>query len=638
LANYLASNPQPNFAITGRVVAEGGAGMPGVTVTLGGSQTVVTLTDGEGRYSFSNLPTSGIYTVTPTLRHHTISPGSFEIVTPASDQVLESTATFNRHDISGSISDANGNALSGVTVTLSGSQNATVITSAGGSYSFEDLPAGGNYVVKPSRTSYAFTPATKVLNDLDAGHQLNFMGTFVTFTIGGRVSDTNNRGIGGITFTLSGSQSRTTTSDASGLFEFTGLPSNLDYTITPSAPGLAFNPTQITYSSLDSTKFGEYRATFVGGTGATVEFAVASLSTSEGVGVFQVVVTRSGETSEAVTIRYSVVDGTAQQGDDLNTVLGQLTFEPGEVTQTITILITDDAFVEGAENLSVILSNPEGATLGSRSSATVTITDNDSSETVSNPIDDARFFVRQQYRDFLNREPDAAGLDFWANQIIACGTNASCLISKRQHVSAAFFLAIEFRETGFLTHRLYKSAYGRVPRRVEEFLFDTRLLGENLIVGTPGWEQLLEANKVSFITNFVERPEFIERYPLTLTPAQFVEALNVNTGLSLTTNEVAAVIAEFGGAANISDEVARQRAIRKVAENSAFVERETRPAFVQMQYLGYLQRNPNDPPDSNLDGYNFWLDKLNQFNGNWEQADMVRAFIESIEYRSRFGR
>jgi Calx-beta domain-containing protein/carboxypeptidase family protein/pectate lyase-like protein/uncharacterized protein DUF4214 len=634
LADYLTSNPQPNFAITGRLVSNSGAGMPGVTVTLAGSQSVVTQTDTGGRYSFSNLPTSGVYTVTTTLRHHTISPASFEIVTPAGDKVLASTATINHHDISGSISDANGSALSGVTVTLSGSQNATVITSADGSYSFEDLPAGGDYVVQPSRTSYAFTPTT-VLNDLDASHQLNFVGTFVTFTIGGRVSDTNNQGIGGITLTLSGSQSRTTTSDASGLFEFTGLPSERNYTVTPSAVGLTFNPVQTIYSSLDSDKFGDYRATV---TRPIVEFAAASLSTTEGVGVFQIVVTRSGETSEETTIRYSVVDGTAQQGDDLNTVIGELTFAPGEVSKVITLLITDDTFVEGAEHLSITLSDPEGATLGSRSSATITITDNDSSETISNPIDDARFFVRQQYRDFLNREPDQAGLDFWANQIIACGTNPGCLISTRQHVSAAFFLSIEFTETGFLAHRLYKAAYGRAPRRVEEFLFDTRIIGENLIVGTPGWEQLLEANKVNFLTQFVESPEFVERYPSTLTPAQFVEALNANTGSSLTSSEVAAVIAEFGGAADVADTAARQRAIRKVAENPVFVERETRPAFVRMQYFGYLQRNPDDPPDSNLDGYNFWLDKLNQFNGNWEQADMVRAFIESIEYRSRFGR
>jgi hypothetical protein len=58
-----------------------------------------------------------------------------------------------------------------------------------------------------------------------------------------------------------------------------------------------------------------------------------------------------------------------------------------------------------------------------------------------------------------------------------------------------------------------------------------------------------------------------------------------------------------------------------------------------MQYFGYLQRNPYDPPEATLDyqGYNFWLNKLNQFNGNYITAEMVKAFISSSEYRQRFG-
>jgi hypothetical protein len=67
------------------------------------------------------------------------------------------------------------------------------------------------------------------------------------------------------------------------------------------------------------------------------------------------------------------------------------------------------------------------------------------------------------------------------------------------------------------------------------------------------------------------------------------------------------------------------------------VQREFPRAFVQMQYFGYLRRNPDDQPDGNLNGYNFWLNKLNQFNGNFVQAEMVKAFINSAEYRHRFG-
>ena len=79
--------------------------------------------------------------------------------------------------------------------------------------------------------------------------------------------------------------------------------------------------------------------------------------------------------------------------------------------------------------------------------------------------------------------------------------------------------------------------------------------------------------------------------------------------------------------------------MRQVAENSEFSQREFNRAFVLMQYFGYLRRNPDDPPETNLnfDGYNFWLAKLNQFNGNFIQAEMVKAFITSSEYRNRFG-
>ena len=97
-------------------------------------------------------------------------------------------------------------------------------------------------------------------------------------------------------------------------------------------------------------------------------------------------------------------------------------------------------------------------------------------------------FVRQQYIDFLNREPDAAGLAFWTDQITSCGGDAACVELKRINVSGAFFLSIEFRETGYLVYRMYKAAYGNlpnapVPLTFEEFLPDTQQIGQGLVVG-----------------------------------------------------------------------------------------------------------------------------------------------------------
>jgi hypothetical protein len=52
-----------------------------------------------------------------------------------------------------------------------------------------------------------------------------------------------------------------------------------------------------------------------------------------------------------------------------------------------------------------------------------------------------------------------------------------------------------------------------------------------------------------------------------------------------------------------------------------------------------LRRNPNDPPETTLDfrGYNFWLNKLESFSGSYIDAEMVKSFLVSGEYRQRFG-
>jgi Domain of unknown function (DUF4214) len=75
----------------------------------------------------------------------------------------------------------------------------------------------------------------------------------------------------------------------------------------------------------------------------------------------------------------------------------------------------------------------------------------------------------------------------------------------------------------------------------------------------------------------------------------------------------------------------------RVTQNGAFQVREANRTFVQIEYFGYLRRNPNDPPDGNFNGFNFWVNKLNQFNGDFLRAEMVKAFLSSIEYRNRFG-
>jgi hypothetical protein len=105
----------------------------------------------------------------------------------------------------------------------------------------------------------------------------------------------------------------------------------------------------------------------------------------------------------------------------------------------------------------------------------------------------------------------------------------------------------------------------------------------------------------------------------------------LNAGVTPSTTERDAAIAEFGSATNTTDQAARARALRRVAENAAFATAEFSRAFVAMEYFGYLRRDPDTA------GYNFWLNKLNSFGDDFIKAEMVKAFIESSEYRQRFG-
>jgi len=317
----------------------------------------------------------------------------------------------------------------------------------------------------------------------------------------------------------------------------------------------------------------------------------------------------------------------------------------------LAINLAKDAYVTGS-TFSANLPTTAGAyqaVAGGSGDAFITKVANVSTAT---PIDDAQYFVQQHYLDFLSRTPDASGLAFWTNEIASCGTNSACIDLKRINVSAAYFLSIEFQQTGYLVERIYKAAYGdgngtstiggahqlAVPVvRFGEFLPDTQKIGQGVIVGQAGWETVLENNKQAFANEFVQRSRFTAALPTTMTPAQFVDKLFTNAGVTPTSSDRTAVINEFGSATTTSDVAARARALRDVAENATLNSQEFNRAFVLMQFFGYLRRDPNSGQDIDYTGYDFWLTKLNIFNGNFVNAEMVKAFITSGEYRQRFG-
>jgi aldose sugar dehydrogenase len=418
-------------------------------------------------------------------------------------------------------------------------------------------------------------------------------------------------------------------------------------------------PSQVTdlknglwYVNVHSNNFmnGEIRGQLLSlPSASSVQFAATKYVVTEGEGAVSVTVSRIGNTANPATVNYATTDSAgpincnvvstqASSRCDYLGKVGTLTFAVGETSKTIAIPIVDDVYAEGAETFQIALSNPNGASLGAPATATLTINDNDATNGV-NPINQPAFFVRQHYIDFLNREPDPSGLTFWTGEITSCGADPQCIEVKRINVSAAFFLSTEFQETGYLVYRMYKSGLGNlpgapVPVNFTDFLRDTQEIGKGVQVGAVNWEIVLENNKQAYALEFVQRPDFVAAF-LNKSATEFVSQLNTNAGNVLSAAEQTNLINILTPAP--SDITKRAQVLRAVAEDQTLRDAEFNKAFVLMQYFGYLRRSPNEAPNTDFSGYNFWLTKLNSFGGNFVNAEMVKAFIISSEYRQRFG-
>jgi len=387
-----------------------------------------------------------------------------------------------------------------------------------------------------------------------------------------------------------------------------------------------------------------------------ITLSQANYNVNESSGLVTITINRTGDLSNPVSVNYATEDsGSLNVCDALNTGLassrcdfgftaGTLVFSPNETQKTFIVPITQDSYHEGPEIFTVSLSklNGIGASLGNPSSATVTIADG-LNPLPPNANDDTETFVRQQYRDFLNREADPAGLAFWTAAINDCTPKPKCTAVNRINASAAFFLSIEFQTTGNFVRNFYVAALDRpftdnMPE-FEEFERDTQALQRGVIVdpNNNAWETVLNNNRNAFMRDFVTRAEFIGMYPTTDTPTDYVDKLFRHMRILPTAEERNSAIAEFGNATTAADVGARSRVLLDATQNAVFQQREFNRSFVQMQYFGYLKRDPNDAPDNDFAGFEFWLTKLNQFNGNFQDAEMVEAFISSDEYRRRFG-
>jgi hypothetical protein len=343
----------------------------------------------------------------------------------------------------------------------------------------------------------------------------------------------------------------------------------------------------------------------------TIQLEQSTYTVSEGAHYKEINVTRVGDVSADASVDYTTTDMSATQRTDYNIMLGTLYFGAGESVKTLTLLITEDSYVEGDEALTLTLSSPAGAALGAQSVAQVTITDNDSGQNAPNAIDDMQTFVRQQYHDFLNREPDPAGFQGWQDILGNCAPgDAKC---DRIEVSSAFYRSQEFHDRGYFIYRFYSASLGHHPQYME-FMRDLQKVSGFLS------QQQQEEAKVQFITEFINRPEFKQKYDAAVSAAQYVDALASTAAVILPNRDQ--LVAQLQ-----NNQLTRGEVLRQIIESQIVDQKFFNEGFVIMQYFGYLRR---DADILYLD----WIETLNQTN---DYRLLVNGFVNSIEYRQRFG-
>jgi len=387
----------------------------------------------------------------------------------------------------------------------------------------------------------------------------------------------------------------------------------------------------------------------------TFQLSAFSYSVSEGAGAVNITVNRIGNTSNAASIDYLIGDQDtftvncavkqhqAFKRCDLVNVLGTLNFAAGETSKIFSIPIIDDSYAEGTETFEVSLFNPAGGNFGSPVAATVTITDNDSTDG-PNPIlqtNDAgiAFFVRQHYLDFLGREPEPG--EPWSNLLRNCSdqfnTNpnnpaAGC---DRITVSSAFFGSPEFKDKGIYLIDFYRVSFNRLPDYPE---FSKDLAA---VTGTSAVDTL--ARRAAFAAGFVQRGEFLGFYG-GVSDTTFVNNLmsgsrgqNYNLS-SITTpdpanpdgpNKVTLTNADLISRLTAGT-MTRGQVLRAIVQSDQITQNlEAVNAFVASQYYGYLRRAPDTV------GFNGWVTYLR--NNPSDFRTMVNGFENSQEYRARFG-
>jgi hypothetical protein len=249
------------------------------------------------------------------------------------------------------------------------------------------------------------------------------------------------------------------------------------------------------------------------------------------------------------------------------------------------------------------------------------------------------FFVRQHYLDFLGREPEAD--QPWSNVLRNCSDqfntnpNSPAAGCDRLTVSGAFFGSPEFKVKGIYVIDFYRVAFNRLPGYIE-FTVDNAS-----VTGATGSET--NAKRAAYANNFIARTEFSNIYGA-MTNTQFVNALMSGAQgqnyilTSITTPDPASPDGTVKVTLSTADLInqltagtlTRAQVLRAIVQSDQITQNfEAVNAFVASQYYGYLRRAPE------TGGFNQWVTYLK--NNPTDFRTMVNGFLNSTEYRSRFG-
>jgi Tol biopolymer transport system component len=369
-----SSTPIPTSTISGFVRDGSGTPISGATLTLtGGFNPRTTQSDAAGTYSFAGLP-QGNYRIDITKPGFGFVPASINFNNLTTNETANFTA-FVAFSISGQVNGLGGNSIF---VTLSGSENRQVLTGTNGQYSFDILPAGGNYTISFNNPIWNITPADITFNNLSENQIASFNAVRATYTISGTITRLGQPKPG-IEVRLednSGFTPPTRITDGNGRYSFSGVLAGFDYRVRPVGANYLMQPQTHDFTPLNGNKTADFVALSVN----HLVFSKATFAIVEGTPNLVVTVLRGGNATGVgpITVQYTTADGSAMAALDYAGVAGTLNFPEGSFAQTITIPILDDQDHEGTEQFSITLSNPTGEVdLGNISTATLTIVDND---------------------------------------------------------------------------------------------------------------------------------------------------------------------------------------------------------------------------------------------------------------------